>query len=73
MQQTKGLPQKNEYKKELCELKIGFIRQGTSLEAFLVKNGIDKRNAHKALVGTWSGVKAKALRQHLIEASRGKK
>lgn len=72
MQQTKGIRQKEQLKKELQNVKIGFIRQGTSLNAFLGKNGIERGNTTKAFNGKWNGEKARALRQRIIEASRGK-
>lgn len=71
MQQTKGIELKEALTKELQNVRIGFIRQGTSLNAFLNTNGIERGNTSKAFNGTWNGEKAQALRQRLIQASRG--
>ena len=51
------------------EIRIGFISQGTSLNAFCKENGIHRPNAKKAFGGNWNGKKAQELRNRLLEAS----
>lgn len=71
MQQIKGL-RANKLLKELQKVRAGFITQGTSLSEFCDANGIDRRNASRAFKRHINGEVAKALRQRLIEASKGK-
>ncbi len=56
---------------DLKIVRAGFVLQGTTMNIFCIRNGIDRRNAHKALVGKWSGVKGRELRNRLIDAARG--
>lgn len=71
MQQTKGI-EVNEYQTTLIMIKIGFLRQGMSFSTFCKQNGIDRRNAIRALKKQRNGEKARMLRQCIITASRGK-
>jgi len=56
-------------KQLIQHVRAGFIRQGSSLNAYCRDNSIDNSNVYKALIGNWNGKKAKALRDKLIEAS----
>jgi len=49
-----------------------FKRKDTSFNAFCEQNNIHRGNATKALLGTWSSKKAKALRSQIIQASKAK-
>jgi hypothetical protein len=42
-------------------VRAGFVAQGSSLSAWCRANGVQRQNAHKALVGQWSGPKADEL------------
>lgn len=70
MQQTKGFDG-NTQTKEFQTIKIGFLRQGTSFSEFCKRNGIDRRNAIRALKKKRNGKKAQALRKRLTQASKG--
>ena len=70
MQQTKGIGQKENLKKEYQKIKAGLIINGTNFYRFCSENGIHRGNAMKAFNGQWNGKKAKALRQRLVDASR---
>lgn len=52
-------------------VRAGFILKGTSLNKFCLSNAIDVSNAKKALLGSWNGPKAIALREKLVTASAG--
>jgi len=57
--------------KELInEVRAGFVRQGTSLNAYCRENDISGKNVHKLLNGNWNGPKAKAIRKKIMEASK---
>ena len=49
-----------------------FKRKGTSFAAYCEQNNINRRNAERALLRTWQGKKAKALRSLVIQASKAK-
>ncbi len=53
---------KTEYKKQLTVIKIGFMRQNSSLTSFCESNGIDRRHFYRVLKGTWTGEKADQLK-----------
>ncbi len=59
-------------KKELQNVKIGFIRQGTNISRYCEENGINHSHAFRVFSGAWKGEKATALRERLIAASKGK-
>jgi hypothetical protein len=63
---------KTEYKKQLTVIKIGFMRQDSSLTSFCESNGIDRRHFYRVLKGTWTGEKADQLKKRVIDASKGK-
>jgi hypothetical protein len=56
----------------VLSVRVGFVSQGTSLNAWCENHGIHYGNANKALLGQWQGVKAKALKTRIIEASKTK-
>lgn len=58
--------------RELSQVKAAFILKGTSFNTWCNENDIDHGSATKAMLGTWSGVKGKALRSRIIEASKEK-
>lgn len=53
------------------EVRIGFIRQGTTLKAFCRAHQKDASNARKALLGTWNGEKAQVLREFIVVNALG--
>lgn len=57
----------------LQRVKANFILKGTSFHEYCINNDIDHGSATKALTKKWTGVKAKALRQKIIDASKAKK
>lgn len=59
-------------KKELQSVKIGFIRQGTNISRYCEENGINHSHVFRIFSGAWKGEKASALRQRIIDASKGK-
>lgn len=63
--------------RQLAQVKAAFILQSTPLKTMSFniwcnENDIDQGNASKAILGTWTGVKAKALRNRIIEASKSR-
>jgi hypothetical protein len=51
----------------------GFRLKGTSYHQYCEENNLDRRNTTRALLGTWKGKKAKAIRSQIIQASNAKK
>lgn len=54
----------------LREVRIGFIRQGTTLARWCDENGIKRTNARTTLVGLWNGPKGKAVRSKILRAAK---
>lgn len=52
------------------EVRIGFIRQGTTLAKWCEENGVKRSNARTSLVGLWNGPKGQALRARIIVAAK---
>lgn len=50
-------------------VRAGFILKGTSLAAWCRENGVKHQNAHKAIIGTWTGPKAKSLLTRIMIAA----
>lgn len=69
MQQVKGFKNPKEY----LNIKLGFLRQGSSLHQFCTEHGINRRHVYRVFKGTWTGEKATALKNKVSEAARGKK
>lgn len=59
-------------RKQYAKVKIGFLRQGTSLIKFCAENGIDRTHAFRVLKDQRTGEAAQKLKQRLIDASKGK-
>lgn len=72
MQQIKGIRELERLKKKFTNIKIEFMKRGTSVTRFCEQNGINRRHVHRAFLGGWNTETAKALRQRLIDASKGK-
>jgi len=53
----------------LHQVRVGFIKQRSSLNAFCTSTKEDYANARKALLGEWEGDKARELRTKIIEAA----
>jgi len=51
------------------EVRAGFIRQGTSLNAYCRNNGIEGKTVHRLLSGKWDGEVAKRKRKQLMDAA----
>jgi hypothetical protein len=56
----------------LEKVRSGFVLRGTSFHRFCTENGINRRNAEKAIRGEWRGEKAQALKSRIIDAAKGK-
>lgn len=64
MEQRNGNPM-------LREIRMGFIGQGTSFAKWCADNGIKRQNARAAVLGEWTGPKARQVVQRLSAASSG--
>jgi lambda repressor-like predicted transcriptional regulator len=51
------------------KIRVAFLERGTSLHAWCKKEGVAMQNARAALLGIWSGPKARALVARIVEAS----
>jgi|APCry1669188910_1035180.scaffolds.fasta_scaffold106782_2 hypothetical protein len=71
MQHVKGLQENEKLKKEFLDIKIEFMRRGSSVSKFCSSNGLNRRHVFMAFNGLWNGKKAQALRERLTQASRG--
>jgi hypothetical protein len=47
----------------------GFDLAGTSMNAWCNANGVNRRNAYRAVIGDRNGVKSVALREHVLKAA----
>ena len=56
-------------KNELNEIRAGFVRQGTSLNAYLKSKKLHQGNTYKAFDGSWNGKKAQEFRKSLAQAA----
>jgi hypothetical protein len=56
-------------KRLVRHVRIGFIQQGSTLNAWCTQHGISVSGARQALIGTWDGPKGQQLRARLLEAS----
>lgn len=52
------------------EIRVGFIRQGTTLTRWCKDNGLRISNVRDAILGSWDGPKGKAIRAQVAKASR---
>jgi hypothetical protein len=76
MQQTKTVkttekPDLVKLKDEFLDIKIGFLRRGSTVTKFCRSNGLNRRHVFMAFNGLWNGEKAQALRERIAKASRG--
>lgn len=53
-----------------ARIRAGFTLQGTSLCAWCLTNGINPQNARKAIIGKWTGPKARLLIQQIESAAK---
>ncbi len=53
-----------------ARIRAGFTLQGTSLCAWCMVNGINPQNARKAIIGKWTGPKARLLVEQIENASK---
>ena len=51
-------------------VRAGFIAQGSSFQAWCVREGVTRQNAGKALMNQWKGPKASALVARILEAAK---
>jgi hypothetical protein len=51
-------------------VRAGFVQQNTTFSEWCRKEDINRSNARQALIGSWDGPKAKALRARIIKASQ---
>lgn len=54
--------------KRYKRVRAGFVGQGTSLSAWCKAHEVKHQNAHKALMLTWTGPKASALVDEILNA-----
>lgn len=57
----------------LARIKASFALRGTNLHRWCRENGIDPHNARKALIGVWTGPKARLLSDLIEDAAEGRK
>lgn len=69
---TKNKKPKTKDTQTLARVKAAFVLKHTTLNAFCLKHDIDPSNATKAIIGTWTGKKANAIRSQIIQASKAK-
>lgn len=50
-------------------VRAAFIAKGTSFHAFCKASGFDSHNARKAVLGIWTGPKAKVILVEVLQAS----
>jgi len=73
MQQKQILRRNERLKKELMQIRIGFMKQGSSLNRFCSESNIPHGYIHKLFSGRWvSGDKHDELKNRLVMASKGK-
>lgn len=72
MQVKTKVSKEEKKRKQLANVQVGFIKQGTSLYKFCLENGIPKASAFRALNYRLNSEGSRLLRQRLIEASKGK-
>ncbi len=53
-----------------AEIRAGFVLQRTTLNKWCIANGVGRQNARQALLGEWTGPKARQLIDTLIKASQ---
>lgn len=53
----------------ILEVRIGFMRQGTTLNGWCRDNGVLIGAARQALMGVWDGPKGRAMRRRIVRAS----
>lgn len=51
------------------KIRIGFIEQNTTFNAWCVENGVSRTNATQAIYGAWNGPKGRALRDRILRAA----
>jgi hypothetical protein len=61
----------SEERQTMLQIRAGFVIQGTSFNAWCEKNGVDKKNATRAINRQWDGPKARALVERIRAASKG--
>lgn len=50
-------------------VRAAFVAQGSSFTAWCDARGVKHQNARKAIIGTWTGPKAKALVTEILNAA----
>lgn len=50
-------------------VRAAFVTQGSSLKRWCRENEVSYSNARDALIGRWNGVKGKAMRARVVQAS----
>lgn len=61
--------QQQDGNKLLLEIRTGFVGRGTSFSKWCTENGIKRQNARAAILGEWTGPKAREVVQVLSAAS----
>lgn len=56
----------------LLDVRAGFIRKHTTFHRWCLVNGVDRRNAERALAGDWKGPKGQKLRERICKAALDK-
>jgi len=52
------------------EVRIGFIRQGTTFTDWCRRHDLHVPAARSAVIGTWDGPKGRAMRARIVRAAR---
>lgn len=51
-------------------IRAGFVLQGSSLRDWCLHNDVQPQNAHRALKGQWTGIKASDLVKRIEKATK---
>ena len=54
----------------LLQVRIGFLKQGTTLHGWCREHSIHVTGARQALIGTWNGEKGRNLRKRIVRAAQ---
>jgi hypothetical protein len=51
------------------KIRIGFIEQGTSFNAWCIAHNVSRTNATQAIYGAWNGPKGREMRERIMRAA----
>lgn len=67
----KSVSDLSEERQTMLQIRAGFVMQGSSFNAWCEQNGVDKKNATRAINRQWDGPKARAPVERIKAASQG--